>query len=343
MDLAAAEALAMVLPLPVATRCDDPLQFVDLSDAPDLFDRLDAAFPVWDTMAPRAPRSPQAATLPVVRVGAFDASFVPRAADFARLDPRFRLLPEVARAVDTTGERGFAVFQLRATSGGLRGWLDRLRASPVAVHPMGLVFRPADPTRLFFPTVHAHDGAAPPVASFDHTLYAQVPGRPGSASAHHRLGWEESERPLGEAARGSLVDPTSVAFRARITGDRTNADVEVPIRPVPHADDVARVAARCFGADAPSALGMLAAVTQRPGVDPSEDRLAAIRLAGHGPRALDTLRAVTQRWSMDQRAAAIQPSWLAYARRGGPPLSEDAAAALDREDEAGWDAWVGRA
>ena len=47
------------------------------------------------------------------RVGAYDASFVPTASDFARLDPRFRLPDAVRGRVPAYADYGFAVFKLR--------------------------------------------------------------------------------------------------------------------------------------------------------------------------------------------------------------------------------------
>src|SRR5580658_6761778 len=51
--------VAMVLPLPVARVADDALAFVDLSKAPELFDRLDDLFPSFELGedVARAPRA----------------------------------------------------------------------------------------------------------------------------------------------------------------------------------------------------------------------------------------------------------------------------------------------
>ncbi len=89
------------------------------------------------------------------------ASFVPSVADFVRLDPRFRLPEVLFDAVPHYADYGFAVFQLAP--------------GKVTVHPMALRFPTRDPDRLFFPTVHVHDGRFHAKAKFDHALYFQTP------------------------------------------------------------------------------------------------------------------------------------------------------------------------
>jgi hypothetical protein len=41
------------------------------------------------------------------------------------------------------------------------------------VHPMAFEFPTRQPSWMFFPTVHVHDGAVHPTATFAHRLYAQ--------------------------------------------------------------------------------------------------------------------------------------------------------------------------
>ena len=84
-----------------------------------------------------------AARDPGIRIVAFDPRW---RADFARLDERFRLPEVLFDAVPHYVDYGFAVFQLRPGN--------------VTVHPMALTFPTRAPDRLFFPTVHVHDGAS---------------------------------------------------------------------------------------------------------------------------------------------------------------------------------------
>src|SRR5688572_10123101 len=90
MTLDSRNEVAMILPLPIA-RTTPGIRFLELEHYPDLFVDLARCFPVpitrgaWQSFGAPQP----AAYLPVQKVGAFDASFVPSIADFARLDPRF--------------------------------------------------------------------------------------------------------------------------------------------------------------------------------------------------------------------------------------------------------------
>src|SRR5262249_2584466 len=135
--------------------------------------------------------APQAKTLVVHDVGDFEASFVPRVDDFDRLDPRFRLPRAALDAMAPYADWGFAVFKLRdvAPAPGFFGRLfgGAARATPKTIHPMAFDFPRRDPSSLFFPTLHIHDGHVHPTASFDHSLYAQAPAAPA--------GWETSVGP----------------------------------------------------------------------------------------------------------------------------------------------------
>lgn len=161
MNLKTSQELAMVLPLPIAPgRGEDAVSFVDLSAHPQMFSDFHHLFAMQVLAAKggfaRAPKS----TLVVHEIGSFIASYVPMRADFARLDPRFRMPDVLFEAVPRYADYGFAVFQLRP--------------GKVTVHPMGLTF-PTRDDRLFFPTVHLHDGRFHARAKFDHALYYQLP------------------------------------------------------------------------------------------------------------------------------------------------------------------------
>lgn len=242
MDFASREPMAMVLPLPVpAGTGDDAVRFVDLSGYRTVFDDLAAAFPRLMPVAAKggAPfRGPLPARprLVVHEVGDFVASFVPTAADFDRLDPRFRLAPAVIDALAAQRGYGYAVVQLAATG---TGWWRWLRRKVRSLAPVALSFPTRDPGRVFFPTVHVHDGTVPTHADFDHLLYWQggpivrdqpmVWGEPMSVSA-----------PLGttvDAARaGGLIDPDQPAQRRALGGRLPNADTWIDLGPTRTAD-----------------------------------------------------------------------------------------------------------
>lgn len=207
MQLATSEDVAMILPVPVvAGSAEDAMTFVDLSAYPSLFDELSALFPA---PAP-AFGPPQARELPaklvVHEVGAFEASFVPSIADLARLDPRFRLPDAVWAQLPQYADWGFAVFQLR------RG--------DAKVHPMAFHFPTRAPSRVFFPTVHVHDGAVHDRAHFDHELYWQGP-QPGHLTDSTS---PSSVAPSAIERSASMLLPTLVRRRV-MRGEHTNADV----------------------------------------------------------------------------------------------------------------------
>jgi hypothetical protein len=60
----------------------------------------------------------------------------------------------------------------------------QLAPGKVTVHPMAFTFPTRAPERLFFPTVHVHDGRFHTTAKFDHALYYQrEDGAPPGAAA----------------------------------------------------------------------------------------------------------------------------------------------------------------
>lgn len=161
MEYAAYAPTAMILPLPVALPANDrSVRFKNLKEYPDFFNALAKGFPSPPTRSWSRGAEVAAATLEVHDVGDFVASFVPKIADFARVDPRFVLAPEVWTKLPAYADYGFAVFQLKELSG-----------SP---HPIALEFDSGLREQLFFPTVHIHDGSVHEKDTFDHVLYAQA-------------------------------------------------------------------------------------------------------------------------------------------------------------------------
>lgn len=211
MKKSSVQDVAMILPLPVpAGGPEDAVRFIDLKEYPALFDDLDSGWPNRKAeeetgVIPRAP-------LEVVDVGDFEASFVPSAKDFDRVDPRFRIPAATLDALPVKGF-GFAVFKLKKGAD--------------EVHPMAFDFPRADRTRLFFPTIHVHDGKVHPTADFDHILFCQ-------AGDGERLGirdWETSPLPArafadDERAKG-VLDPNRPVHRLLVKGPRKNEDILV--------------------------------------------------------------------------------------------------------------------
>ncbi len=214
MKVKAGEDLAMILPIPSPKGSpDNAVRFINLEKYPGFFDDLKKGFP-----EPEPTRSPKpgsksdpspSASLQVVEVGSFEASFVPAIKDFARLDARFRLPEGVWEKLPQYKEFGFAVF--------------KLKKGERKIHPMAFDFPRADKEILFFPTVHIHDGTVPAKATFDHALFCQTGDAP--------LRWEESpalaasfvdiKKSLG------IVDPDGHVYRIVLKGEHANKDVGV--------------------------------------------------------------------------------------------------------------------
>jgi hypothetical protein len=216
MSVEAKDELAMVLPLPVPKDApEDAVKFINLEEYPEFFDDMARGWPV-----PRVTRgtpgvAPAAAAPPlkVEKVGSFEASFVPKVADFARLDKRFRLPEGVWEKLPGDKNHGFAVF--------------KLQPGKQNVHPMAFEFPRPNAKQLFFPTVHIHDGEVHETAEFDHVLYYQTAGEDYSPKS----GYFESAVPAGmfmqiKKAQG-LINADLHCYRGTIRGEYKNTDVLV--------------------------------------------------------------------------------------------------------------------
>jgi hypothetical protein len=216
MMLKADKELAMILPIPTPKASkEDAVSFINLEKFPTFFDELKAGFP--EPPRPRAKSDAKDLPLPlpepklkVVEVGSFVASFVPTVKDFSRLDEQFRLPEGTWDKLPAYKEYGFAVF--------------KLKKGEQKVHPMAFEFPRADPRKLFFPTVHIHDGKVHERADFDHALYCQ--------GADTGMRWEESPRPASmfmtniDKAQG-IVDGKEHVYRKKLVGTYTNQDTWV--------------------------------------------------------------------------------------------------------------------
>jgi hypothetical protein len=205
----------MILPIPVPPRSDeDAVRFRSLKHYPELFEDLDGLFQPPPSRGFGVEQG--ALSLPLLAVhsvGAFEASFVPSLADFARIDPRFRIPPGTIDRVPDYADWGFAVFQLAPVK------------EPTAIHPMALEFPTRAPAQLFFPTVHVHDGKLHREAEFSHRLYAQGVDEHGA--------WESSPRSLRrlpEKRHGEeLFDLGAPMLRREMFGTYPNRDTWVAL------------------------------------------------------------------------------------------------------------------
>jgi hypothetical protein len=217
MNLSSKEDLAMILPIPVPSGSpEDAINFIDLKEYDRFFNDMLIGFPM---PAPKtlsranAPAAAEDTPLAVVEVGNFEASFVPSVRDFSRLDPRFRLPDTAWDELPMYRNYGFTVFKLKKGN--------------QKVHPMAFEFPRANPNKLFFPTVHIHDGAVHSRAEFDHTLYCQVT----KGESLPMTQWKESygiARQFMKIDRTKgVVDGNSHCHRRTIRGMQRNEDTLV--------------------------------------------------------------------------------------------------------------------
>ncbi|HSD86624.1 MAG TPA: hypothetical protein VLB44_03890 [Kofleriaceae bacterium] len=210
MNLTSAREVAMILPLPVRPNAgESAVRFIDLQKHPRLFEDLASLFDIGPPQAKAhlyrfAGAKP---TLTVHKVGSFIASYVPTRGDFDRLDPRFRLPSVLFDAVPAYAAYGFAVFQLEKGS--------------VTVHPMALTFPTSEIERLFFPTVHLHDGRFHPSAQFDHTLYYQHPRVRQQGGTFEG---DVSSYLMPQSGYEGVVDKARPVLRRTLTGTLPNQD-----------------------------------------------------------------------------------------------------------------------
>lgn len=210
MLLKANSDLAMVLPIPTPAGVkEDAVKFISLKDYPAFFDDLARPF-LTRGPKPGGIKDGGPGKLKVVEVGAFAASFVPTARDFARLDEQFRIPQATWDTLPAVKGFGFAVF--------------KLKKGESKVHPMAFEFPRADKNKLFFPTVHIHDGKIHKTAVFDHALYCQV-------TTETVLKWKESTKLAGEIVdlkkAAGLIDKDGHIYQLIIKGRKPNEDTWV--------------------------------------------------------------------------------------------------------------------
>ena len=203
----------MILPIPLPPmRKEDGVRFINLEKYPKFFFDLHSGFPISQIPRSKYARpSSHKPVLKVVAVGSFEASLVPTIKDFNRLDERFRLPSDTWSRLPMYKDYGFVVFKLR-------------KGSRQRVHPMAFEFPRGDDSKLFFPTLHIHDGKVHAEAKFDHVLFCQA----GPDESLQLLRWEESPQPAGmfintKKAEG-LVDGERHCYRRRMDGTFANKD-----------------------------------------------------------------------------------------------------------------------
>lgn len=230
MKFESEEANAMILPLPVATPAEEnSVEFISLEKYENFFDDLNKGFP---EITPRSlSRSQDAAgavnsakKLEVHHVGDFVASFVPTIDDFSRLDKQFVIPKESWDKIPQYSDYGFAVFQLKERKG--------------KPHAMAFEFKSRWPNKIFFPTVHIHDGQVHKREQFDHALYCQnekfdevVDDYVNRHVKDKKTGFVRSKRLAKEFCNiektQEIVEPELLVHRIEMKGRFDNTDVVV--------------------------------------------------------------------------------------------------------------------
>jgi hypothetical protein len=218
MTFKAGEELAMILPIPTPKDSkEDAVKFINLEKYDNFFAEMRSGFPLTLSDSNSPHRGSKKDDLPgrklvTVDVGSFVASFVPSVKDFSRLDDQFKLPTEIWDKLPQYKEWGFAVFQLK------KGHLK--------IHPMALEYPRADAKKLFFPTVHIHDGSVPKKAKFDHMLFCQGPDSDRLMEWEETPGLAESFMTKLDKAQG-IVDAKAHVYRKAMSGMFDNKDVLV--------------------------------------------------------------------------------------------------------------------
>lgn len=219
---------AMILPLPVRQPAsEESLRFINMQAYGDFFGDLNDGFPPVPLrgIGCASPyTSDMGRKLQVFEVGNYVASFVPRLADFSRLDARFTLPATTWDQIPEYRDFGFAVFQLAAGA--------------IEPHPMAFEFESAATDSLYFPTKHIHDGEVHDAEEFDHVLYLQHAGfdsrvygykdhdLPDQATGLIRSKYVAKDF-CDMAKAGEIVHPDLLVHRQLISGLAPNNDTRI--------------------------------------------------------------------------------------------------------------------
>lgn len=231
MSYKAQQPTAMVLPLPTELPVrDQSIRFIALDSYRNFFADLASAFPSVNRGGIGCSESKTVAegvALKVHEVGDFIASFVPSIDDFARLDPQFAIPKSTWVKIPQYADYGFAVFQLKSLSG--------------RPHPMAFEFQSRWKDRVFFPTVHIHDGEVHPREQFDHMLFLQHAGFDSVVSSYvepfttdRATGFVRSKEAANKFSNVSgsqgILEPNLLLHRMDLDGLLPNEDYEFAIK-----------------------------------------------------------------------------------------------------------------
>lgn len=161
MDFSSEDDVAMILPIPTPVNSgEDAIQFINFKKHDRFFEDLHQLF-VEQTrsMFLGYTKGISRSMLKVHDVGNFKATFVPTLTDFDRVDKQFKFDDTVWDKLPQYKDWSFVVF--------------KLKPGTVKVHPMVFKFPSRFTDRVYFPTMHIHDGEIHDEEMFNHKLYYQ--------------------------------------------------------------------------------------------------------------------------------------------------------------------------
>ena len=235
MEYSSEELNAMILPIPAKIPArEKAVRFVSLKEYGDFFEDLDRGFPsITPQAASRSLGAVESKAAPgnlvVHEVGDFVASFVPSMKDFSRLDQQFVIPKSSWDKIPVYNDYGFLVFQLKNLSG--------------RPHPMAFEFESRLKDKIFFPTVHIHDGEVHQREKFDHTLYLQNDRFDEVCSKRYSNSHVKDKKTQQTRSKSvakdfvdidkaaGLVKPDLLVHRRRMIGRFENKDVITSITP----------------------------------------------------------------------------------------------------------------
>jgi len=103
--------------------------------------------------------------------------------------------------------------------------------SSVKVHPMAFEFVTKEPSALFFPTVHIHDGLVHPREAFDHALFFQTRRQITGAPARIAKSQDVARRFVDIERAQSVAVGDALCYKMGLHGERKNQDTFVRLAP----------------------------------------------------------------------------------------------------------------
>lgn len=209
-------AMVLPIPIPLINRYDpDAVEFIDLSNCSNFFDDIEELFPKRVSASSITTDFMDGGDkiIEVKSIGAYEASYVPSAMDFKRLDPRFRLKDRFFKQASEYLNYSFVVFKLKPCKS--------------KVHPIAFWFPKENDGKLFYPTKHMHNGVIKDNEYFSHILYGQasnVSSNVEYASSSDSTFVLSLLSKISELSLG-IVSRDETLFKKDVYGEHNNSDM----------------------------------------------------------------------------------------------------------------------